>query len=76
MEIDVDENVFKLEVDDGDVLIVTMPESSLSMSRRTFESFADETKNSFKDLLKDKDVKIVVIPYGMKVEYFKADLFK
>ena len=80
MEVELDttdiDSIVKIDVDEGDVLVVTLPESTKNLPRHLHEQFSKDVSKGFEAVLEDKDIKVVVIPYGMKVEYFQASLMK
>ncbi len=68
------ENVLKLNAEDGDMLVVTLAENDLPTHH--LKTHMNEINKQFSMLLKDKDVKIIVIPHGMKVEILSASILK
>ena len=64
------DKIVRLDVEEGDYIIVTMPEGSFP------NSHYDNIREQFEETFKDKKVKIAVIPFGMKVEYFAASMLE
>jgi len=72
VNVDID-NVLKIDVDDGDILLVTIPDN---LSRKEFDEFSKYVRNGFNDALKDKKVKIVIVPSNIKVELIKSSMLE
>ena len=59
------ENVVKLDAADGDVLIVTLAQPFP-------EHVVSKITDNIEDLLDGKDVKVLIVPPGTKVELLKT----
>ena len=70
------ENVMQIDAADGDVLLVTMPEHSLTMTDDQLRSYHKNVIDTFDNVFKDKKVRTVVVPFGMKVEIVKSSEFE
>jgi hypothetical protein len=70
------DDVLKLNAEDGDALLVTLPETANMMSREVQQQYQESVSNAFKEVFKEKEIKVVVIPHGMKVELLKTNLLK
>lgn len=70
------EDVLKLNADDGDVLLVTLPEAANVMPREMQQAYQQNVSEAFQDVFKDKQVKVVVMPHGMEVTMFKSSMFE
>lgn len=70
------EDVLKINVDEGDALLVTLPETANLMPREVQQAYQENVSNAFKDVFKEKEIKVIVMPHGMKVELIKASLME
>jgi len=66
------DDVLKLDVADGDALIVSLPEAANNMPVPQQQAFSKSVSEAFKDAFHDKQIKVVVVPHGMKVELLKV----
>jgi len=66
------DDVIKVDVEDGDALLVTLPETANKMSREQQALFADNVSQAFQTAFENKNLKVVVMPYGMTVELIKG----
>lgn len=64
------EEVLKLNVENNDILLVTLPNVQLPPTQ--YEKYANHVTSGFKEVLKDKKVKIIVVPAGTYVELIKS----
>ena len=69
------DNVLKILVDEGDMLLVTLPESSLNLPIVKHDDMLKGVAHAFEELLHGKRVKIMVVPYGMQVQIIKSSDF-
>jgi len=70
------DDVVKINVDDGDALLVTLPEGSANMPSAALGKFIENVSRVFHDAFEDKHIKIIVIPHGMQVELIKSSELK
>jgi len=66
------DDVIKVDVEDGDALLVTLPETANTMPREQQALFADNVSQAFQTAFENKNLKVVVMPYGMTVELIKG----
>ena len=66
------DDVIKINTDDGDTLLVEMPKTSTELPITALREMNERVAKSFESVFADKDVKIIVIPYGMKVQLIKS----
>lgn len=66
------DDTIKIDTEDGDIILVTLPEMTTSMPMHLLDEHTQRVTDAFTALFKDKDVKIAVMQYGMKVEFFKG----
>ena len=69
------DNIVRLDVEEGDYIIVTMPEME-NVPRHISDKMTYSVRDQFEETFKDKKVNIAVIPFGMKVEYFSASMLE
>lgn len=66
------DNIKKIDVSDGDVLVVTMPDMRhlpVLVERDAMRNMGKYVKATFKD----HDIEIMVVHHGVKIEVFKKD---
>jgi hypothetical protein len=66
------QDVIKINTDEGDTLLVTLPEQSQQLPNIQLDNMFQRVGKAFEKTFADKDVKVVVVPYGMKVELIKS----
>ena len=66
------EDVIKVNADEGDTLLVTLPEASEKLPTRVLDDMFQRVAKAFEQVFKDKDVKVIVVPYGMEVQLIKS----
>jgi len=64
------ESIEKIDAEDGDILLVTLPDKT--MSRKELSEWSNAINKQFRNLLDNKDVKIAILHSGMKVELLKT----
>lgn len=70
------ENVVKLDIDDGDIVLVTLPEFVDEMPSEKQKEFLITVQRGFMDALGEKEARVVVMPFGMKVEVLPSSMLK
>ena len=70
------QDVVKIDVDDGDVLLVKLPPQSEDLPAPALDQMYKRVANAFESVFFDKDVKILVVPPGMEVEIIKSSELK
>jgi len=70
------DDVVKINVDDGDALLVTLPEGSVNMPNVDLGKFIENVSRVFRDAFDDKKIKVIVVPYGMQVELIQSSTLK
>jgi len=66
------DDVIKVDVEEGDALLVTLPETANTMPRDQQAQFATNVSQAFQAAFEDKNLKVVVMPHGMTVELIKG----
>jgi len=71
------DDVKKINVENEDVLLITLPEKINNYPTSAQNEYTKNVHESFLEIFKDKNIKIIVIPAGMKVEIIKnSDISK
>ena len=65
------EKVVLLDPSEGDIILVTLPES---VSDDDVGAIGPLVSEQFEAILEDKKVKVIVIPHNMKVEILTASM--
>jgi hypothetical protein len=66
------DDVMKINVDEGDALLVRLPEAANLMPRHQQQAYQQNVSHAFQDAFKDKKLKVIVMPHGMEVEIIKS----
>jgi len=66
------DDVIKVDVEEGDALLVTLPETASRLPRDQQAQFATNVSQAFQTAFEDKNLKVVVMPHGMTVELIKG----
>ena len=70
------DNIFTINPDDGDALLVTLPEITTHLSKDLYKMYEDAIRQKFIDTFKDKNVRVIVVPHGMKIEILQSSLLE
>jgi prophage DNA circulation protein len=68
------QDIEKIVAEEGDVLLVTLPEQSANLPNSQMQRLALDTAKAFETVLVEKRIKTIVIPNGMRVEVLKSSL--
>lgn len=68
------DNILKINPDDGDVLFVTLPDIKLPRSK--LEEYMKNVGDKVSMMFSDKDVEVLVAPFGTKIELIKSSSLK
>ena len=69
-------DVVKVNADAGDTLLVALPEQSMDLPASQLDDMFQRVAQAFEQMFKDKDVKVIVVPYGMEVQIIKSSELK
>lgn len=61
-------SVERIRVEDGDAIVVTLPQSTEMMPQHIRDEYIRNIQKTFEDMFNDKKVRVLIVPYGMKVE--------
>lgn len=70
------DDVVKINIDDGDVLLVELPPQTDDLPLHALDIMYSHVTSAFESVFSDKDVKILVVPTGMKVEIIQSSKLK
>ena len=65
-------DVIKIDTDDGDTILVEMPPQSTHLPVPQLDDMTQRVAKAFEAAFADKDVRILVMPSGMKVQLIKS----
>jgi len=65
-------DVIKVNADEGDTLLVALPEASEHLPGGQLNAMFKRVAQAFEEVFADKDVKVIVVPYGMEVQLIKS----
>ena len=65
------EDVMKIDVEDEDVLLVTLPKHVSSFSPEQQQEYTKSVSDAFQAVFKEKNIKVVVVPQGMTVKVIR-----
>ena len=70
------DSVLKIDIADGDMILVTMPENVSEMPVSSQQKYMKKIADGFDRAFDGKDVQTIIVPHGMKVELIKGSLLQ
>jgi len=67
------EEIVKIDVSNGDVLVIQLAEFTEQLSRQVYQSYVSSIHNQFDDIVGYRGVTVAVIPHGTKIQVIKMD---